>query len=309
MWKPYFFVFTSFLPHIVAISYIFEETDIFATKRQKCQFHFIYKTDIIGIVVFWRFVIMKILLLNGSMRGNNSSSLKVAHAFVQGMVEENGPDNTEVTEINLREKRIEHCMGCFCCWKVNKGECVIHDDMDEIRRLVMESDVIIECFPLYFFGLPSKMKAFMDRMISFVSEYRAHNGDDDTGRFLHEMRYPELMEKKLVLVSACGYEETVDCYDSIKVQFNQICGPEGYTLITAPQGGMLAEKTLENKVKRYLTKFTDAGHEFVREGKVSPETIAKLEVPMLGHNTFEKVINLNWDDPNVGPYGKHGGNA
>ena len=23
-------------------------------------------------------------------------------------------------------------------------------------------------------------------------------------------------------------------------------------------------------------------------------------------NTFEKIINLNWDDPNVGPYGRKG---
>ena len=38
---------------------------------------------------------MKILLINGSLRGDYSSSLKVAHAFVKGMVEEYGAD-TEV---------------------------------------------------------------------------------------------------------------------------------------------------------------------------------------------------------------------
>ena len=30
----------------------------------------------------------------------------------------------------------------------------------------------------------------------------------------------------------------------------------------------------------------------------------KLEIPMLGHNTFAQAINLNWDEPGVGPYGK-----
>ena len=67
---------------------------------------------------------------------------------------------------------------------------------------------------------------------------------------------------------------------------------------------MLAENTFENKVKRYLTKFSDAGEEFVRTGEVSEETIKKLEIPMLGHNTFAQAINLNWDEPGVGPYGK-----
>ena len=39
---------------------------------------------------------MKVLLLNGSMRGNSSSSLKIAKAFVEGIVIENGEDKTEV---------------------------------------------------------------------------------------------------------------------------------------------------------------------------------------------------------------------
>ena len=36
---------------------------------------------------------MNILLLNGSMRGNSSSSLKIAEAFVRGIVNELGEDN------------------------------------------------------------------------------------------------------------------------------------------------------------------------------------------------------------------------
>lgn len=272
------------------------------------QFHFVCMLWI--MLIFGKILLarkgekMRILLINGSLRGNASSSLKIARAFVQGMIEQNGENDTVVEEVFLKDKNIDHCHGCFCCWKNSKGKCVIHDDMDEIREKIMESDVIIECFPLYFFGLPSKLKAFMDRMICFVSEYRAVNGDESTGRFLHEMRFPELMQKKLVLISACGYEETVDCYDSVRLQFDRICGPNGYTLITAPQGGMLAEKTFENKVNRYLGKFTDAGKEFVINGCISDETMKKLEIPMLGHNTFAQAINMNWDEPGVGPYGK-----
>ena len=52
---------------------------------------------------------MKILLINGSLRGDYSSSLKVAHAFVKGMVEEYGAD-TEVCEVALKDKRIDHCL-------------------------------------------------------------------------------------------------------------------------------------------------------------------------------------------------------
>ncbi|MCQ2526311.1 MAG: flavodoxin family protein [Lachnospiraceae bacterium] len=247
---------------------------------------------------------MKILLLNGSMRGDSSSSLKVANAFIQG-IKEKCPD-AEVTDVKLRDKKIEHCYGCLCCWKNERGKCIIHDDMDELRDLVMESDIIIQCFPLYFFGMPSKMKAFVDRMIAYVSEYRGVGGNNMTGSFLHKMRYPELMEKKLVLISSCGYEKTEGCYDSVKIQYDTICGVGNYTLVTASQGGMLAEKTLQAKVERYLVKYKEAGKEFAENGRLSDETMDKLAVPMLGHNTFEQLINLNWDDPNVGPYGRKG---
>jgi len=247
---------------------------------------------------------MKILLLNGSMRGEGSSSLKVAKAFIKG-IQEKCPD-AEVIDVRLRDKKIEHCYGCLCCWKNNRGQCIIHDDMDEIRKLVMESDIIIQSFPLYFFGMPSKMKAFVDRMIAYVSEYRGVGGNNETGSFLHTMRYPELMQKKLVLVSSCGYEKTEGCYDSVIKQYDTICGIGNYTLVTASQGGMLAEKTLQGKVERYMTKYTAAGAEFAENGRLSEETMTKLAIPMLGHNTFEQLINLNWDDPNVGPYGKRG---
>lgn len=245
---------------------------------------------------------MNILLINGSMRGQHSASLKVAEAFVKGITEVD--QEAKVTRVDLRDMRIEHCYGCFCCWKISKGECVIHDDMDELRRLVMENDIIIESFPLYFFGLPSKLKAFTDRMISYVSEYRAVNGDEATGRFLHEMRFPELMKKKLVLVSTCGYEETVDCYDAVRLEFDRICGPGNYTTVFVPQGGMMSEDSFENKIQRNLLKITDAGKEFAVNGKLSEETVKKVETPMLGHNTFSQAINMNWDVPGVGPYGK-----
>ena len=83
---------------------------------------------------------MKVLLINGSLRGEQSSSLKVARAFVKGLVEET---DAELTEVSLKDKNIDHCHGCFVCWKNTPGECVIHDDMDELRKLVMEHDIIV----------------------------------------------------------------------------------------------------------------------------------------------------------------------
>ena len=53
-----------------------------------------------------------------------------------------------------------------------------------------------------------------------------------------------------------------------------------------------------------MVKFEEAGKEFAKNGKLTKETEEKLSIPMLGHNTFAQAINLNWDEPGVGPYGK-----
>ena len=72
---------------------------------------------------------MKVLLINGSLRGENSHSLMVARKFTEGICEET---DSEVKEIYLGNTRIEHCRGCFGCWKVTPGRCVIKDDMFSI---------------------------------------------------------------------------------------------------------------------------------------------------------------------------------
>ena len=54
----------------------------------------------------------------------------------------------------------------------------------------------------------------------------------------------------------------------------------------------------------YQEKFKEAGHEYAREGCLSERTWNKLQRPLLGHSTFEMAINMNWDNPEVGPYGK-----
>lgn len=90
---------------------------------------------------------MKVLLIKGSLRGENSHSLMVARKFVEGICEET---DSEVKEIYLGNTRIEHCRGCFACWKVTPGRCAIKDDMAGIISDILDSDVIILCFPLYF---------------------------------------------------------------------------------------------------------------------------------------------------------------
>jgi len=68
----------------------------------------------------------------------------------------------ETEFISLGNKKILFCKGCFDCLK--KGECILNDDSNEIRRMMMESDGLIIGSPTYNRDVTGQMKTFFDRL-------------------------------------------------------------------------------------------------------------------------------------------------
>ena len=101
---------------------------------------------------------MKVLILNASPKLDRSNTLNITNAFVSGF-----PEDYEINRIDIYAKDIKPCRGCFCCWASEDATCVIKDDMTEIMAEIMKADIIIESFPLYFYNMPSQLKAMTDR--------------------------------------------------------------------------------------------------------------------------------------------------
>ena len=55
---------------------------------------------------------MKILVINGSPKKENSDTMHITRAFLDGM---NGVSENEVHTIHAIDKHIEYCTGCFAC--------------------------------------------------------------------------------------------------------------------------------------------------------------------------------------------------
>ncbi len=102
---------------------------------------------------------MKILAICGSPRKGNAE-------FMLNIILDEYKNNGNETEIIfLRDKKIEHCRGCLSCAKSN--ECIINDDMAEINKKLLESDIIILGTPNYFDNVPGLVKDFIDRTNPF----------------------------------------------------------------------------------------------------------------------------------------------
>ena len=122
---------------------------------------------------------MKILVLNGSPK-EKSDTFRLTEAFLRGM---NRAGQHEVQVIRVIEKHIAPCRGCFGCWQRMDGHCVIEDDQNGILDLYREADVILWSFPLYCYGMPSHLKAVLDRTIPLVKMAMKQESD---GTVRHE---------------------------------------------------------------------------------------------------------------------------
>ncbi len=98
----------------------------------------------------------KVLIISTSMR-KNSNSDGLADAFLQGAKE---AGNT-IEKINLSDKTIGFCKGCLACQKT--GNCVIHDDAENITEKMLTADVLVFATPIYYYEMSGQMKTMLDR--------------------------------------------------------------------------------------------------------------------------------------------------
>ena len=110
-----------------------------------------------------------ILGICGSPRKGNSEFLlnEALHA-ASGV----NPDWVETTVYSVRGKKFSPCVACFKCSNDNHlGECVFHDDFQELRERWIDSDVIIYSVPVYHLHIPGQLKCFLDRLGNTIHKY------------------------------------------------------------------------------------------------------------------------------------------
>lgn len=236
---------------------------------------------------------MKVLVINGSPKGNRSNTYKLAKAFLAGMEEriKAGEDAFEVDEIQVNRQDIHPCLGCFSCWSKTPGVCCIKDDMRDVIQKLLWADVTIWSFPLYYFTVPGGLKNLIDRQLPMVQPFMVEN-EAQTGNGSHPPRY-DMSGKKTVVISTCGFYTAQGNYDGVCSLFDHVCGKGNYTTVFCGQGELFRVPDLSQRTDEYLGYVQKAGREYVA-GEILQETREKLDQLLYPREIFEKWADMSW---------------
>ena len=226
---------------------------------------------------------MRILVLNGSPK-KKSDTFRLTEAFLRGL---NKDDAHEVNVIDVIDKDIAPCRGCFGCWQNMDGHCVIDDDQNGILDLYRTSDVIIWSFPLYCYGMPSHLKAVLDRTIPLIKMKMVQ---DEDGTVRHEA-LADFSKIHTVVICGCGFPDWDGNFESLRLQCRQ-CFRDPVTVFV-PEAPMLNVPQAAPLAEPLLARFKRAGEEFASSLTLSSETIAGLEAPMIPKEAYINIVNGN----------------
>lgn len=105
----------------------------------------------------------RVLCLHGSPRAGGNTDL-LLEALGRG-AEEAGAG---VEHLYARSLEIRSCTGCGAC--STTGACVIRDEMSGVYDAVAEAAAIVVGSPVYFLGLPARLKGVIDRFQPFWAQ-------------------------------------------------------------------------------------------------------------------------------------------
>ncbi len=229
----------------------------------------------------------KVLVLNGSPRGEEGYTNFFLKYFLEGVTEE----CATVKYITVKDKNIAECKGCRHCVLDGEGRCAIKDDMDEIFDARGTYDMVIFAVPLYVDGMPSLMKKVLERWCG--GSYPVFiEGMRNTRRARRIVR-----DSSLVLFSTCGFSE-LSCFDALSTHFKAISHSYHMPLVAEilrPASEALIHNPLHyTKLCAVIDALKAGGKELVRTGRISRTTIKQISQPFESPEIYRERANMYW---------------
>jgi multimeric flavodoxin WrbA len=148
---------------------------------------------------------MKLLAFLGSPRKNGNSA-RLLDEFLKGVSRNNC---ITINKIYLQERKISGCSACGYC--LTNSTCIIRDGMQIIYPIIKESDTIVFSTPIFWWSIPSQLKALIDRF--------------------YALKRNEIKNKKIYLLMTYGGALPNSGYNLVEMMFKEIFEYVGCELV------------------------------------------------------------------------------
>lgn len=148
----------------------------------------------------------KIVVLTGSPR-KNGNTFRMAEAFIKA-AEEKG---NVVTRFDAAFLEVGGCQSCGACYQ-SENACSSDDDFNQVASSIMEADVVAFVTPVYWYSLPAKLKAVLDKFMAFRV-----GGKNISG-------------KECVLIASCE-EHSISMFDGVRITIERTAELLGWKMI------------------------------------------------------------------------------
>lgn len=224
---------------------------------------------------------MKILVFNGSPKKEKSDTLHITRAFLEGM-EDAAPQ--EIETVNVIDRHIEFCSGCFACMK-NGGMCRHDDDMRSILEQILASDLLVFSFPLYCYGMPAMLKNLLDRTLPLSSMAMQKVGE----RYEH-VGQADFSHLQYLMICGCGFPNSAHNFEPAVAQF-KLMFPGNRTILTVPESPMFNAPEAAVVTAPRLALVREAGRQYAQNSMIDGELLARISSPMIPEEDYAKIVN------------------
>lgn len=235
---------------------------------------------------------MKITAFNGSPWGQDGHTHIMVQEFSAGAVQA----GAEIQSIPLVRKEIRMCIRCGGCFYKTPGKCALKDDMSELVRKFLASDVVIFATPVYIDNVTGLMKVFIDRLQPVFEPYYEK---DSSGECRHRVRFKKC--PKLFVISSCGMPGQSH-FQVLQLFFRRMARSihtEIVGEIYRSAAGLLLLSRQEFQFKPVVMRYKEllfaAGKEFAGTGRIGPETLQRLQEPLISTDDYIEYANMMWD--------------
>ncbi|MBO4419765.1 MAG: flavodoxin family protein [Oscillospiraceae bacterium] len=224
---------------------------------------------------------MKILVLNGSPKREQSDTMHITRAFLEGMQE---VSSQNIHTIHVIDRHIEFCTGCFACMH-NGGACIHKDEMGEILQEILRSDLLLWSFPLYAYGMPAHLKALLDRTLPLSSMAMQKVGE----RYAH-VGQADCSHLRWLMICGCGFPNSKHNFEPAVAQF-KLCFRGDTTIITVPESPLFNAPEAAPVTEPRLELVKRAGRQYAETGEIDQALLREIGSPMIPEETYAAIVN------------------